>query len=437
MSDTIIILPGGERFRLEWRQSDPERWERRLKAKYDESRKAARADKARCLCRHRGAVLPLQIRYRADSDSYHLAVWPHEGPLHEKTCPFFKPDPGKSGRAGYVSSVIREEEDGDVSVTLSIGLRRKGPPQPVDETPLPAPDRPGRTRQRRMSPLGLLNLLWERAGLAEWKPQFAGHRTMPAALGRVASAGTRIRTQKRPLSDLLCPVAPDHEGFARRLHAIVRAEGKENHLFLAGFVDAIEQGRGNDFTLTLTGQRNGYRCFLTLPAAERNRLARSHRLAAATLALPEAERQARVAALLYVTAQHITKPDSRWKGWIQAEVRTAALMTVSPEMIPVESSYELAVAEALVAADRTFEKPLRFDAGEDLVFPDFILQDTVRSAGYPMEVFGRTDEAYMARRAEKEDYYNTTFGAGGWWSWDAITRTGIPAFPPARNRGTP
>ncbi|WP_254454977.1 hypothetical protein [Acetobacter estunensis] len=21
--------------------------------------------------------------------------------------------------------------------------------------------------------------------------------------------------------------------------------------------------------------------------------------------------------------------------------------------------------------------------------------------------------------------------AGGWWSWDATTRTGIPAFPPA------
>ncbi|WEQ57562.1 DUF1173 family protein (plasmid) [Komagataeibacter nataicola] len=128
MTDTVIILPGGERFQLEWRRTDPERWERRLKAKYDESRSAERSDKARCLCQHRGAMLPLQIRYRADSHSYHLAVWPNEGSLHEKTCPFYKPDPEKSGRASYVNSVIREGEDGDVAVTLSIGLRRKGYP---------------------------------------------------------------------------------------------------------------------------------------------------------------------------------------------------------------------------------------------------------------------------------------------------------------------
>lgn len=122
MTGTIIILPGGERFQLEWRRTDPERWGRRLKAKYDESWSAERSDKARCLCQHRGASLPLQIRYRADSHSYHLAVWPNEGPLHEKTCPFYKPDPEKSGRASYVNSVIREGEDGDVAVTLSIGL---------------------------------------------------------------------------------------------------------------------------------------------------------------------------------------------------------------------------------------------------------------------------------------------------------------------------
>ncbi|CAM3003793.1 DUF1173 family protein [Komagataeibacter xylinus] len=184
--------------------------------------------------------------------------------------------------------------------------------------------------------------------------------------------------------------------------------------------------------MTLSGQRDGYRCFLTVPAAERNRLVRSHQLAAATLAQPAATRQAHVVALLYVTARNIVAPNSRWTGWIQAEVRTGALMTVSRSMLPFESSHELAVADALVAAGRAFEKPLRFDAERNLVFPDFILQDTARSAGYPMEVFGRTDEAYTARRAGKENYYNMTFGAGGWWSWDATTASRIPAFPPAR-----
>ncbi|MDT8873247.1 DUF1173 family protein [Komagataeibacter rhaeticus] len=355
MTGTIIILPGGERFQLEWRRTDPERWERRLKAKYDESRSAERSDKARCLCQHRGAVLPLQIRYRADSHSYHLAVWPNEGSLHEKTCPFYKPDPEKSGRASYVNSVIREGEDGDVAVTLSIGLRRKGHPGQSMTRRCLLPDRPGQARQRRMTPLGLLHLLWERAGLTEWRPQFARHRTPTVALGRIASAGTRIRAQGRLISDLLCPVAPGHEKFGRRLHAVIRTEGQENHLFLIGFVEALEPDPRGNFTMTLNGQRDGYRCFLTVPAAERNRLARSHQLAAATLALPEAARQAHVVALLYVTARTIGTPNSRWRGWIQAEVRTGALMTVSRSMLPFESSHELAVADALVAAGRAFE----------------------------------------------------------------------------------
>ncbi|MCJ8352920.1 DUF1173 family protein [Novacetimonas hansenii] len=186
--------------------------------------------------------------------------------------------------------------------------------------------------------------------------------------------------------------------------------------------------------MTLSGQRDGYRCFVTVPAAERNRLVRSHQLAAATLALPEAARQAHVAALLYVTARNIGAPNSRWRGWIEAKVRTGALMTVSRSMLPFESSHELAVADALVAAGRAFEKPLRFDAERDLVFPDFILQDTVRSAGYPMEVFDRMDEAYAARRAGKENYYNMTFGVGGWWSWDATTGSRMPPFPSGRLR---
>lgn len=43
--------------------------------------------------------------------------------------------------------------------------------------------------------------------------------------------------------------------------------------------------------------------------------------------------------------------------------------------LPVDSGYEALIAEKLVAARRRFEKPLRFDAGDDAVFPDFWLRD--------------------------------------------------------------
>ena len=81
-----------------------------------------------------------------------------------------------------------------------------------------------------------------------------------------------------------------------------------------------------------------------------------------------------------------------------------ALMQVSTSWIPVESSYELVIADKLVAEERAFLKPLRYDAGQAAVHPDFILLDTEGEA--PMEVFGRSDEAYVNRRQEKVEYFN-------------------------------
>jgi hypothetical protein len=91
------------------------------------------------------------------------------------------------------------------------------------------------------------------------------------------------------------------------------------------------------------------------------------------------------------------------------------------------------VAERLVAQGRSFTKPLRFDAGADLVLPDFILTDT--PAEVPMEVFGRSDAEYLRRKAEKGAYYDEQYGKAGWWNWDAAANgaaSSMPAFPPAR-----
>lgn len=98
---------------------------------------------------------------------------------------------------------------------------------------------------------------------------------------------------------------------------------------------------------------------------------------------------------------------------------------------PVDSRrfgrYEAAVAAALVAAERRFEKPLRFDAGTEQVFPDFWLRD--RSEIVPMEVWGLTDPDYAARKAQKIAHYDEKYGPGKWWQWDAAAGAPIPPFP--------
>ena len=119
---------------------------------------------------------------------------------------------------------------------------------------------------------------------------------------------------------------------------------------------------------------------------------------------------------------------------VYASVIDIALMSITAEFLPVESSYERTVAELLVMQGRSFMKPLRYNASADLVLPDFILTDTLREL--PMEVFGRDDARYLQRKEEKSAHYDEQYGKLGWWSWDAASQGGnvssVPSFPPAR-----
>jgi hypothetical protein len=119
---------------------------------------------------------------------------------------------------------------------------------------------------------------------------------------------------------------------------------------------------------------------------------------------------------------------------VYASVIDMALMSITAEFLPVESSYERTVADFLVMQGRSFMKPLCYQASADLVLPDFIFTDTLREV--PMEVFGRDDARYLQRKEEKSAHYDEQYGKSGWWSWDAASHGGnvssVPSFPPAR-----
>jgi hypothetical protein len=107
-------------------------------------------------------------------------------------------------------------------------------------------------------------------------------------------------------------------------------------------------------------------------------------------------------------------------------------MVVSNEWIPVDSSYEATIEKKLRDEARQFMKPLRFDSADEVVFPDFWLTDVGTSREFPMEVYGRTDPKYLARKQVKSDHYTNEYGSSGWWWWDASADPqgqNIPAFP--------
>ncbi len=78
----------------------------------------------------------------------------------------------------------------------------------------------------------------------------------------------------------------------------------------------------------------------------------------------------------------------------------AALMTVSPRYIPLDSRYEGMVEACLWQEKRAFIKPLRYD-GEENVLPDFVLTDAAGAEALPMEVFGMNTSIGSVNRLKR------------------------------------
>lgn len=112
-----------------------------------------------------------------------------------------------------------------------------------------------------------------------------------------------------------------------------------------------------------------------------------------------------------------------------------ALMRVSPRAIPLDSGYEADVEDVLVAAERSFVKPIRYAEGDNTL-PDFELLD-VAHPPLPMEVFGLNSDEYAKRMQDKVAHYDQKHGPGGWWRWDAFSGVNVPALPPAAGLDAP
>ncbi len=105
--------------------------------------------------------------------------------------------------------------------------------------------------------------------------------------------------------------------------------------------------------------------------------------------------------------------------------RKAALMMTSKDYIPVESDYELQMANALRDANRRYIKPIRHDS-DSPVFPDFIIIDE-KPATY-IEVFGITnDQHYEKRKQEKLAYYQRA--KKQLIAWNASDNEPMPTIP--------
>ena len=405
------VLVSGKRFSPEF-QTDPDfakGWKSVLEKAY--------GDHAVCLCPGKGSR-KLAIKRRDESDDFHLARFAGTGCQHANDCRYYSPAPDRSGMQGYEPGVVEEGDDGSLRIRLGRGIRIQEASTPAEEvTDAAAPTRPGVSKPA-MTLLGLLHLLWSESRLTTWYPAMEGKRTAGIVNHVLRETAERISTSRLKLTEVL---------------------------MLAAAKDSRESSRNQG--IALNASTRGLRLIAVSPLARYNperhegvlvKLPISGPFGMPMLNLPPATWS--------TTAKHFEREISAWKRGSRviaiaqiaprqgnattADVVDLALMVVSDRWIPLDSDYEAVIEQRLHDQGRSFDKPLRYDADESEVFPDFWLLDT--GEDIPLEVFGMSTPAYRQRKAIKIAWFNREFGAGGWWSWDAAADPkgkSIPAFP--------
>lgn len=353
----------------------------------------------------------LSVKHHANRDTFFLAKFADSGPQHHRDCRFYSPNRMCSGYGAYFppngkpndDNEVINDEDGVIRIKVGMGLKVRDTKDGVPAlSMIPARERKVDGTAPRVSLLGLMHLLWDKAGYNECNPEKIELRGNPAH--RLYKAAEAVRIEKAMLQKHL--LVFDHPGTNKE----VLTKAKDTRLFVLGplarevcgdtllidksawmpkkmrLIDGLWETTKKRFPLAFSAWQNGGQV-ITLAQIE---------------------------------------PIKNSYEW---NVVGMSLMQITDNWIAVESSYEKAVADKLVAEKRKFDKPLRFDARQDAVFPDFILRDTGNPKGTPLEVFGRNDEAYAARQQAKTDYYNEQFGVDGWWCWQPLTGEVMPAFP--------
>lgn len=375
-----------------------------------------------CVCPGRGER-KLAIKRRDTTDDYHLARFPGKGADHANECRFYAPAPESSGMQAYDRGVVDEGDDGVLRIRLAHGLSVLPPKEDADPAPLVAPAAPG-VRKPAMTLLGLLHLLWQEARLNVWYPAMAGKRTGFVVSSLLAKAAARISAGRVRVDEvLLLPADKDspaakanqarvENALSRNLRMMVVAPlaryDAEKH---AGLLDRLPLSK--PFGIPPAYLQNG-------------QWAHCHRSFRQEISAWIHGGQ--VMAIAHIEVKQGIK-------WPQASVLDLALMPVSEQWIPFDSSYEALIEAKLRDEGRAFEKPMRFDAQEDVVFPDFWLLDVGQDL--PMEVFGMATPEYVARKQIKREHYNREYGVDGWWSWNADRDPkglNIPAFPNKSSR---
>lgn len=377
--------------------------------------------------------------------TFYISRKPKEGHLHEIGCRLFF-NPPISGVQCYEAGVVKELYDGSVRINLGIKLNQHEKSSLFQEYSVHNITNHASESiraQPAMSLLGLLHYLWERSGLNSTTTFPSSTKRMYEKLRDEASL---IHVSRTILDDMLLTstvqLQENNIDYADYNVAALQLIHKNNEIFdnckqnkkSMLLISELSNKTTNDFLrlkypVEITGLNQ-----IPFVAGLWEKACLRFPLAINTLEANSSDTRVIVIAkldpyyeeLLFHKNKKITK----------YHVVDIAMMSICVGSrsdfkgvwkIPFDSSYELETVRKLMNEQRCFNKPLRFDAHRDIVFPDFILTDTKNKV--PMEVWGMVNnDQYKKRKCEKTAYYEEIFPEN-WWEWDVDKDRNIPEFP--------
>jgi hypothetical protein len=363
----------------------------------------------RCLCVDGGVEM-----YVSKFNDFVIKRMPETGDAHAPTCPSFALSPTESGLGQVLGEAVFDRGADGVELRLDFPLTRRG----GRAAPIREPASPGVAVVRpQLSLHGLLHYLWDRAGFNRWSPRMQGRRSYAVVRKFLLQACAEVATKGLRLSERVfipeCFQLERAAEIARRHREALSlllscdAEGVFNLMIAVGELKE------------LAATRIGYRLVLKhLPdralrldprAGERVK----QTFGAELVAWNSGQVRLVAACLIRARQEHCY------------EIDALTLMMTSSNWIPLDHVFERDVVDKLVAEERSFLKPLRYETRHAGGFPNFLLLD----AG-PRPLAIDVVSAFLSadERAAKVAAIRIRHPNG--WVWDATQGALIPALPP-------
>ncbi|MET3135197.1 hypothetical protein AAKU55_005505 [Oxalobacteraceae bacterium GrIS 1.11] len=373
-------------------------------------------ERPRCMCVQGGIEM-----YVAKHRLFLIKRMPETGARHHPSCPSYESELHQSGLGELLGESIIEHSP--VSVELRVDfpfVRIPGRTIPRGERQDPAEVHVPR---RRMSLRAVMHFLFERAGMNRWTPAMEGKRNQGVLHKYLMEAADDVMTKGLPLSERLYVPEPFNEatkaqtGERRRSKlAVLQCPGDETQ-----FKMALVLGEFKSSEATTFGRKVWVKHMPDTPllidtkAWERIERVCGHLFEARDADTAHKPRVV-MCALIYAKREHTYQID------------TASFMLTTEQWIPLDGIHEIGLIDALVAQQRRFIKPLRYDAKSAAQFPNALLLDAGET---PVALHVLSGFMEPKDRGIKEKVLKS----GDETSWVWITDSPMPALPGATKVG--